>query len=82
MRNPIRTHRFSKDVKRARKRGKNLAKLRVVMERLITEEPLESRPRDHPLVGGKVDLFSIDSLANMLTHAGLRVAFSVGRASA
>lgn len=33
MRTSIRANRFEKDVKLARKRGKNLLKLRVVMEK-------------------------------------------------
>lgn len=51
MRNPIRANRFKKDVTLVRKRGKNLAKLRVVMEKLIAEESLDVRHRDHPLLG-------------------------------
>lgn len=51
MRNPVRTNRFKKDVELVRKRGKNLKKLRIVMENLIKEETLGSRHRDHPLVG-------------------------------
>lgn len=51
MRNPVRTHCFKKDVEPARKRGKNLTRLRMVMQQLIAEVPLEPRHRDHPLVG-------------------------------
>lgn len=51
MRNSIRTNRFKKDVELAGKRGKNLAKLRMVMEKLIAEKSLQARHRDHPLVG-------------------------------
>ncbi len=51
MRNPIRTSHFKKAVELARKRGKNLIKLRAVMEKLITEESLEARHRDHSLLG-------------------------------
>lgn len=50
MRRPVRTHRFKKDVERARRRGKDLGKLRRILERLIAEEPLSDRHRDHPLV--------------------------------
>lgn len=43
MRNSIRTNRFKKDVELAGKRGKNLAKLRMVMEKLIAEKSLQAR---------------------------------------
>jgi mRNA interferase YafQ len=51
MRQPVRTNRFKKDVELVRRRGKDLNKLRAVMERLIAEEPLPGRCRDHPLIG-------------------------------
>jgi mRNA-degrading endonuclease YafQ of YafQ-DinJ toxin-antitoxin module len=35
-----RTSQFKKDVKRAEKRGQNLAQLKVVLERLMAGEPL------------------------------------------
>jgi mRNA interferase YafQ len=46
-----RTSQFKKDVKRAEKRGKNLAKLRAVLDLLIDGRPLPSEYRDHPLRG-------------------------------
>ncbi len=46
-----RTSQFKKDVKRAEKRGKNLAKLKAAMELLIDGEPLPSKFKDHPLRG-------------------------------
>jgi mRNA interferase YafQ len=51
MRRPVRTNRFKKDIALARKRGKNLDKLRGIMKRLIAEEPLDARHRNHPLTG-------------------------------
>jgi mRNA interferase YafQ len=54
MRRPVRTNRFKQDVKRARKRGKNLADLRSIMEALIAEQPLDARYRNHPLSGNYV----------------------------
>ncbi|MGH8569739.1 MAG: type II toxin-antitoxin system YafQ family toxin, partial [Gammaproteobacteria bacterium] len=54
MRRPVRTHRFKKDVDLARRRGKDLGKLRWIMERLIAEELLPDRYRDHPLIGNYV----------------------------
>ncbi len=44
------TH-FSRDLKRMRKRGKDLAKLREIIKRLAAGKPLEPRLRDHALVG-------------------------------
>lgn len=55
MRRPVRTSRFKKDVARARKRGKKLARLRFVMEQLIAEKPLDARLRNHPLTGRYAD---------------------------
>jgi mRNA interferase YafQ len=46
-----RTNQFKKDVKRAEKRGKNLAKLRTAIELLIEGEPLPPGYKDHPLRG-------------------------------
>jgi mRNA interferase YafQ len=46
-----RTTQFKKDVKRAGKRGKDLAKLKAVLELLIEGGPLPPEYRDHPLRG-------------------------------
>jgi mRNA interferase YafQ len=46
-----RTSQFKKDVKRAEKRGQNLARLKVVLERLMAGEPLPAAFKDHPLRG-------------------------------
>jgi predicted XRE-type DNA-binding protein len=40
-----------------------------------------TQPRISDLTRGKIDLFSIDSLVNMLSAAGLHVDFRVKRAS-
>jgi mRNA interferase YafQ len=40
---------FRKDVRKVEKRGKSMAKLKEVMELLITKEPLSQRFKDHPL---------------------------------
>ncbi len=45
------SNRFEKDVRLMRKRGKDIAKLRAVVQHLANDEPLESRYRDHPLSG-------------------------------
>lgn len=51
MRTFSRTSQFKKDVKRADKRGKDLAKLREVLDRLIEGNPLPPEYKDHPLRG-------------------------------
>jgi len=38
-----------------------------------------SQPRISDLVHGKIDLFSIDTLIDMLAHAGVQVSFVVKR---
>jgi mRNA interferase YafQ len=51
MRTPSYTRQFERDVKRMRKRGKDLQKLKSVLSSLIEEEPLSERYRDHALIG-------------------------------
>ncbi|MDM8526742.1 type II toxin-antitoxin system YafQ family toxin [Anaerolineales bacterium HSG24] len=51
MRKPSFTKRFQKDLKWMQKRGKKTQKIKVVMTKLIAEEPLEKRYRDHLLIG-------------------------------
>ena len=51
MRTPIRARRFERDVKRAKKRGKDMEKLKTALSLLIEGEPLPERYRDHPLKG-------------------------------
>lgn len=51
MRAPSYTGQFRRDVKLAEKRGKDMTKLRRVLQLLIDEEPLPERLRDHPLKG-------------------------------
>jgi len=46
-----RTSQFKKDVKRAEKRGKDLAKLKAALDLLINGEALPSEFKDHPLRG-------------------------------
>jgi mRNA interferase YafQ len=42
---------FKKDVKRQGKSGKDLAKLRSIIEDLCAHRPLDPKHRDHPLGG-------------------------------
>ena len=45
------TGRFERDLRRSKRRGKNLNKLWTVVERLLQEQPLEPRHRVHRLSG-------------------------------
>jgi len=45
------TTQFARDVKKMRKRGKDLAKLEAVVRQLAAGTPLDLKHRDHPLVG-------------------------------
>lgn len=51
MRTPILSSRFKRDVKRAEKRGKDLAKFTTVLNLLLSGEPLPAAFQDHPLKG-------------------------------
>ncbi len=48
---PIFTRQFDKDIKRMRKRGKNLEKIKIVIRSLVAEEKLDLIHRDHKLLG-------------------------------
>ena len=48
---PVRSRQFRRDVTRAGRRGKNLAKLRELLDSLIRQEPLAAQYRDHALKG-------------------------------
>ncbi len=45
------TRRFERDLKRSKRRGKNLDKLWTVVDLLLQEEPLDPRYRVHRLSG-------------------------------
>jgi mRNA interferase YafQ len=45
------TRQFSRDVKRMRKRGKDLHKLQEIVKLLAEGTPLPAYHRDHPLIG-------------------------------
>ena len=51
MRTPTYTRQFDRDVKRARKRGKNLEKLKIMVRSLLAVEQIDPIHRDHRLVG-------------------------------
>jgi mRNA interferase YafQ len=49
---PVYMRQFERDVKRLRRRAKDLRKLKTVVDALLAEEPLDPLRRDHKLVGG------------------------------
>ena len=51
MRTPSYTKQFAKDVKRIEKRGRSLEKLKGVIKKLVSEERLGAKHRDHKLLG-------------------------------
>jgi mRNA interferase YafQ len=56
MRTPVYTRQFERDIKRAKKQGKNLDKFKVIARALIEGERLDPLHRDHQLIGDYVDL--------------------------
>jgi mRNA interferase YafQ len=51
VKNIFETIQFRKDIKRVKKQGKNLEKLKSIVRRLAAGEALDPRYRDHPLTG-------------------------------
>ena len=48
---PVYTRQFERDIKRMKRRGKNLEKLKIIIRSLISEEQLDPIHRDHKLIG-------------------------------
>jgi mRNA interferase YafQ len=48
---PQESTRFRRDVRRTRRRGKDLERLKAVVRLLVAEQPLPDRHCNHPLVG-------------------------------
>ena len=51
---PVHTRQFERDLKRQRKRGKDLEKLKEILGLLIEEKVLPAKQKDHPLKGNFV----------------------------
>lgn len=49
--NLAQTSQFKKDIKRQQKRGKDLEKIKLVIDLLVATTPLPSKYRDHALTG-------------------------------
>ncbi|MCK5542957.1 MAG: type II toxin-antitoxin system YafQ family toxin [Desulfobacterales bacterium] len=45
------TTQFKKDYKKIKRQNKDLGKLRIIIEKLVDEQPLESKYKDHQLSG-------------------------------
>jgi len=45
------TNQFKRDYKRVKKQHKDITKLRTVIDKLVAQEPLEVKYKDHPLMG-------------------------------
>jgi mRNA interferase YafQ len=52
MRSPSYSTQFQRDLKRLQKRGKDLEKLKTLIDLLLEGEPLPPRYKDHPLKHG------------------------------
>ena len=48
---PVYTHQFEKDIKRIKRRGKNLDKFKIIACALLSGEPPDVIHRDHQLIG-------------------------------
>ncbi len=51
MLSPSYTNQFEKDLSLAKKRNKNIEKLKILLSKLINEEELPKKYKDHPLIG-------------------------------
>ncbi len=51
MLSPIFENQFKKDIKRLQKRGKDISKLKMVIEKLLENQELEPKYKDHALTG-------------------------------
>jgi len=51
MNRPVFTRQFERDITRMKKRGKNLEKMKLLIEKLIAGTPLNPRFHDHGLTG-------------------------------
>ena len=51
---PVYTKQFEKDIKKAKKRGKNLDKFKIIAKTLLNGEAIDAIHRNHRLVGNYV----------------------------
>ena len=48
---PVYTKQFVKDLKRCKRRGKDMEKFKLLARTLLSGKPLDSMHRDHKLIG-------------------------------
>lgn len=48
---PVYTRQFEKDIKRIKRQGKNLEKIKIIIRTLLQGKPLDPIHRDHKLIG-------------------------------
>ena len=48
---PVYTKQFERDIRRSRRRGKNLEKFKIIARTLLAGDPLDAIHQDHRLVG-------------------------------
>jgi mRNA interferase YafQ len=48
---PVYTRQFEKDVKRMKRQGKKIDKLKLIMRSLVAAEPIDPLHKDHRLIG-------------------------------
>ncbi|MDD5675983.1 MAG: type II toxin-antitoxin system YafQ family toxin [Chitinivibrionales bacterium] len=51
---PVFTRQFEKDLKLAKRRGKNIEKFKILAQTLLAGKPLDAIHRDHRLIGNFV----------------------------
>jgi mRNA interferase YafQ len=49
------TNQFRKDIERMKRRGKNIGKLKAIIDTLLAQEPLPAKNKDHKLQGDFAD---------------------------
>ena len=48
---PVYTRQFKKDIKKIKRQGKNLEKIKIIIRSLLQGQPLDPIHRDHKLIG-------------------------------
>ncbi len=79
---PRRTGQFKRDYKLMKRRGKDMEKIRALMRKLASGEPLDARHRDHPLSGNCIGrrechlepdwllIYKVDSVSILFERTG------------
>ena len=64
----ITTNQFEKDLKRSKKRGKDLSKIWKIIDVLAKKEPLAEKHKPHKLSGNWNDFFRVPYSARLATN--------------